>query len=128
MPQDYKMLTDFPLHQLPPVAFLASDQSPAFGDHAPSHRINFYAIVWFLEDNGQHFIDFEELPVQKNTVFLIGRNQVHSIPSSNLPQAKTIVFSPSFFDHIEEPFLRQLFFPFHSKGISISGCYAAADE
>ena len=113
------MLGDFPLHQLPTIEFLASDQSPAFGAHAPSHRISFYAMVWFLEDGGKHYIDFEEFPIRKNSIYLIGKNQVHSIASIALPKAKTIVFSASFFDRIQEPFLRQLFFPFHSKGIDI---------
>ncbi len=113
------MQKDFPIHQLPLVDFLASDQSPAFGPHAPSHRINFYAIVWFLKDGGKHYIDFEDYPVRKNSVYLIGKNQIHSIPSLQLPRARTIVFSAAFFDHIEEPFLRQLFFPFHSRGIDI---------
>ena len=112
------MLTEFPLHKLPKIDFLASDKSPAFGPHAPTHRINFYAIVWFLEDGGAHYIDYEELPVLRNSVYLIGKNQVHSIPSFKLPAAKTIVFSPAFFDRIEEPFLRHLFFPFQ-KGIII---------
>jgi AraC family transcriptional activator of pobA len=113
------MLTDFPIHYLPPVDFLASDQSRTFGAHAPSHRIDFYAIVWFQEDGGTHAIDFEELPVHKDCVFLIGKNQVHSIPSAELPRTKSIVFSAAFFDGIEELFLRQLFLPFHSKGIDI---------
>ncbi len=113
------MLQDFPLHQLRLVEFLASDQSPAFGPHAPSHRINFYAIVWFQEDGDKHYIDFEAYPVRENSVYLIGKNQVHSIPSTVLPGAKTIVFSTAFFDQIEEPYLRQLFFPFHSKRIDI---------
>lgn len=113
------MFTEFPLHQLPPVQFLASDKSPAFGDHASEHRINFYAIVWFQEDGGTHYIDFEPFPVSKDTVYFIGRNQVHSIPSDVLPLSKTIVFSRAFFEQIEEPFLRQLFFPFQNKGIAI---------
>ncbi|PSK92085.1 helix-turn-helix domain-containing protein [Taibaiella chishuiensis] len=113
------MQKDFPVHQLPLVDFLASDQSPAFGPHVPSHRINFYAIVWFLKDGGKHYIDFEEHAVRKNSVYLIGKNQIHSIPATRLPHARTIVFSTTFFDHIEEPYLRQLFFPFHSRGTDI---------
>ncbi|RFZ90958.1 helix-turn-helix domain-containing protein [Mucilaginibacter conchicola] len=113
------MLTEFPLHQLPPVQFLASDKSPAFGEHATEHRINFYAIVWFQEDGGTHYLDFEAYPIRKDTVFLIGKNQVHSIPSAVLPRSKTIVFSREFFEQIEEPFLRQLFSPFHNQGIAL---------
>ncbi|SFO52263.1 transcriptional regulator, AraC family [Chitinophaga sp. YR627] len=112
---------NIPLHTLPALQFLASDQSTAFGEHWPSHRIDFYAIVWFTEDSGVHFIDFESYPIRENMVYLIGRNQVHSIPSEVLPKAKTIVFSTSFFHRIEEPFLRQLFLPFANDGILIPG-------
>jgi AraC family transcriptional activator of pobA len=110
---------DFPLHHLPATQFLATDQSTAFGEHTPSHRIDFYALVWFMEDGDTHFIDFEPLPIQKNVVYLIGKNQVHSIPAAALPRAKMIVFSAAFFDQIQEPFLRQLFSPFQNTGISI---------
>lgn len=110
---------DFPLHHLPATHFLATDQSTAFGEHTPSHRIDFYAVVWFMEDGGTHYIDFEPLPIQKNVVYLIGKNQVHSIPSVSLPRAKMIVFSAGFFEQVQEPFLRQLFSPFQNKGISI---------
>jgi AraC-like DNA-binding protein len=112
---------NIPLHTLPALPFLASDQRTAFGEHWPSHRIDFYAIVWFTEDSGVHFIDFESYPIRENMVYLIGRNQVHSIPSEVLPKAKTIVFSASFFHRIEEPFLRQLFLPFANDGILIPG-------
>jgi AraC family transcriptional activator of pobA len=110
---------DFPLHHLPATQFLASDQSRAFGEHTPSHRIDFYAVVWFLEDGETHYIDFEALPVQKNVVYLLGKIQVHSIPAAELPEARMIVFSEDFYEQIEEPFLRQLFSPFRNKGISI---------
>lgn len=110
---------DFPLHHLPATHFLATDQSTAFGEHMPSHRIDFYAIVWFLEDGGTHYIDFEPQPVQKHVIYLIGKNQVHSIPVASLPGAKVIAFSAAFFDQIREPFLRQLFSPFQNAGLPI---------
>lgn len=110
---------NIPLHTLPSIQFLASDHSTAFGEHMPSHRINFYAIVWFKADGETHFIDFEPYPIKKNMVYLIGKDQVHSIPAPVMPQARTIVFSSSFFERIEEPFIRQLFIPFHNAGIQI---------
>lgn len=108
-----------PLHRLPNVPFLASDQVVAFGEHRPSHRINFYAVIWFAEDMGSQFIDFESYPIKKNLVYLIAKNQVHAIPSSHLPKARVIVFDTDFFHRIEETQLRQLFLPFENKGIEI---------
>lgn len=108
-----------PLHILPDVQFLASDQIMVFGEHGPSHRIDFYAIVWFLEDKGTQFIDFESYTIQKNLVYLISKNQVHAIPSKLLPKARVIVFATEFFHRIEETQLRQLFLPFENNGIAI---------
>ncbi len=73
-----------------------------------------------LRDRREHFINFEPFPVKKDTVYLIGKNQVHSISSARLPLARVIVFSTSFFERIEEPHLRQLFLPFGNEGITIS--------
>lgn len=110
---------DIPLHQLPDLQFLASEQGLAFGDPAASHRIDFYALIWFTENGGEHFIDFESFPVQKDTVFLLAPNQVHAMPGAALPQARVMVFSPRFFQRIEEPSLRRLFLPFRKEGIVI---------
>lgn len=110
---------DIPLHILPDVQFLASDQIVAFGEHRPSHRINFFAIIWFSEDKGEQFIDFETYPIKKNHVYLISKNQIHSIPASQLLKARVIVFSADFFHRIEETSLRQLFLPFENNGIEI---------
>lgn len=116
------------MHSLSGLEFLASDQSTKFGAHRPSHRISFYALIWFTENKGVHYIDFESYPIKKNCVYLIGKNQVHSIPSQLLPRARVIVFSTSFFQRIEEPFLRQLFLPFDNEGIQIPTAMVAAME
>lgn len=114
-----KLSADIPVHELPDLHFQASSNGLAFGEHRPSHRINFFALIWFCETKGQHFIDFEPLPVEKDKIYLIGSSQIHSIPSDDLPKANTIVFSNSFFELIEEPHLRQLFLPFNNQGIQI---------
>jgi len=111
--------TDFPLHELPHSRFMASDSGLAFGDHAPSHRISFFAIVWFSETGGTHHIDFESFPVRANEVFLLAPNQVHSIPAATLPRARAIAFAQEIFDRIDEPHLRQLFLPFENVAFAI---------
>ena len=49
----------------------------------------------------------------------LAKNQVHSIPSQVLPNARIIVFSNDFFHSIEESQLKQLFLPFENEGISV---------
>ncbi|MBW8683335.1 helix-turn-helix domain-containing protein [Chitinophaga rhizophila] len=114
-----KNSSDIPLHTLPELPFLASDQRTAFGEHWSSHRIDFYAVIWFTEDADVHFIDFEPYPVRKHTIYLLGQHQVHAIPAEVRPKANIIVFSAAFFHRIEEPFLRQLFLPFDNRGIIV---------
>jgi len=108
-----------PLHILPDTQFLAADEQIAFGEHFINHRIDFYAIIWFTQDQDIHFIDFEPFPIKKNVVFLLAKNQVHSIPSEVLPNARIIVFSNDFFHSLGEAQLKQLFLPFENEGISI---------
>ncbi|RYY58036.1 MAG: helix-turn-helix domain-containing protein [Chitinophagaceae bacterium] len=108
-----------PLHELPDLPFMASDKPFVFGDPAENHRINFYAIIWFLEDKGQHFIDFKSYPVRKNCIYLLAENQVHSIPAPVLPCARVIVFPADFFHQIEDLQLRQLFLPFEEGGFQV---------
>jgi len=108
-----------PIHILPDTQFLAADEQIAFGEHFINHRINFYAIIWFTEDQDVHFIDFEPFPIRKNKVYLLARNQVHAIPSELLPAAKIIVFSSDFFHALDETQLKQLFLPFENEGINI---------
>jgi AraC-like DNA-binding protein len=108
-----------PLHMLPDIQFLAADEKLTFGEHFTNHRINFYAIVWFMEDHDVHYIDFEPFSIKRNQVFLLAKNQVHAIPAVKLPAAKVMVFSSDFFLAIEETYLKQLFLPFDNKGITI---------
>ncbi|QKZ13859.1 helix-turn-helix domain-containing protein [Spirosoma sp. KUDC1026] len=112
-------VNDYPVHDLPNLHFLAADQGAVFGDHRSIHRINFYAIVWFLENGGLHYVDFEPFPIRKDDVYLIGSNQLHAIPSATVPKARVIVFSSEFFDRIEEFHFRQLFLPIHNEGTAI---------
>lgn len=114
-----KATGNIPVHVLPDLDFLASATSRAFGDHMRDHRIRFFALVWFTETKGHHFIDFERFPIIKNKVYLIARNQVHAIPARRLPHARVLVFSDNFFQRIEASYLRQLFLPFHNEGITL---------
>lgn len=117
----YNMNTgkEFPLHILPDVNFLVSEKQVTFGEHTRPHRINFYAIVWFTEDGGEHFIDFVAYQIKKDRIYLLAQNQIHSVPADAVPKARIIVFSHAFFLSIEDYQLRQLFLPFENQGIDV---------
>lgn len=42
------------------------------------HVHPFYEVIWFMEGEGKHYVDFDEYPVAPNTVFFIAPGQVHS--------------------------------------------------
>lgn len=46
----------------------------AFHPHFHSH----YEIIWFFDSGGSHVVDFDENPVESNTLFFIAPGQVHS--------------------------------------------------
>ncbi|PTQ95643.1 AraC-like DNA-binding protein [Mucilaginibacter yixingensis] len=94
-----------------------------FDEFVPSHRLDFYAIVWFLEDNElQHYIDFVSYPIHKNSIYLIARNQVHTLPNHFI-KSNVIVFDRWFFDSIEESEYRLMFVPFNNNALYIpEGC------
>jgi AraC family transcriptional activator of pobA len=110
---------DIPVHRLQHTDFYASATDGGnLGDFAPSHRLDFYAIVWFRSDGDMHYIDFNPYPVKKDLIYLLSRNQVHALPGIP-PEANIILFTRSFFDNIEEDALRLLFLPFNNEGIVI---------
>ena len=40
------------------------------------HRHSFYQIIWFKEA-GRHYVDYETIDHEENTVFFINKNQIH---------------------------------------------------
>ncbi|MBS7565975.1 helix-turn-helix domain-containing protein [Mucilaginibacter sp. Bleaf8] len=110
---------NIPVHRLDHITFFAAPSSEiAPGDFSASHRIDFFAMIWFLEDAGTHYIDFKPYPIRNNTVYLLARNQVHALPNAAVA-SRIIIFNNNFFDHIEEDELRLLFIPFQNEGIQI---------
>jgi len=118
-PSLLKKTTEIPVHHLANTDFYASyTDGINLGDFRVSHRIDFFALIWFGSDDGLHYIDFNPYPVKKNIVYLLARNQVHAIPG-NRPNSRVIIFSKAFFDSIEDDDLRFIFAPFNNEGIAI---------
>lgn len=116
---DKKFIPDLPVHRLQHTDFYASaTDAGSLGDHAPHHRIDFFALVWFGCDGGTHAIDYTSYPIKKNAVYLLARHQIHALPQPS-EGAKVILFNKSFFDCIKEDELRFLFAPIHQEGLII---------
>ncbi|MDJ1471711.1 helix-turn-helix domain-containing protein [Xanthocytophaga flava] len=113
-PQEY-----IPIYQLDrDTIFVYTSDDPAFHGFGGSHRNDFFEIIWFTSNADVHYIDFTPHPILKDTVYLLGRNQVHAIPGSK-PAARVIAFSRELMYAIEEDHLRYLFLPFTNDGITI---------
>ncbi len=53
-------------------SYLANNKTKA----SVPHRHSFYQIIWFKKP-GRHFIDYETINHEENSIFFINRNQVH---------------------------------------------------
>jgi len=110
---------EIPIHSLENRDFYAAySQSINIGEYNSNHRIDFFAIIWYCSDGEDQYIDFEPYPVRTNLIYLLSKNQVHSLPGIP-PRAKIIIFSSAFFDRLEEE-LRLPFLPFNNQGIEVT--------
>jgi AraC family transcriptional regulator, transcriptional activator of pobA len=66
-------------------------------DVTKPHIHSYYQIIWFKRAGGKHFVDFKEYAVFDNTIFFIGKNQVHYFDSNKDCEGILIHFNESFF-------------------------------
>ncbi|THU33465.1 AraC family transcriptional regulator [Niastella caeni] len=61
------------------------------------HRANFYHVFWFLSGPHTHHVDFKPVPVKKNTLLFVNKEQVQSFDQSANISGKLILFTDRFF-------------------------------
>lgn len=61
------------------------------------HKHNFYILLFISKGHGTHSIDFEEYPVQANSVFFLAPGQVHSWQLSDDTDGYIIFFTAAFY-------------------------------
>ena len=71
------------------------------------HRHDYYTVIWVLEGEGKHRIDFEEYDLAPNHVFFVSPGQVHEVITRTRPRGWVITFSRDFLarNHVEARFL-----------------------
>jgi len=69
-------------------------------DHDPfrPHRIGFYAILYILKGEGNHYIDFKEYKYQKGSIIFISKEQVHAFEKSWERKAMFLLFNEDFLE------------------------------
>lgn len=60
------------------------------------HTHSFYQILWFKNNAGKHFIDFESYEILENRLFFIAKNQVHYFEERTDYEGYLIHFNESF--------------------------------
>lgn len=64
------------------------------------HRIRFYAIVFTMQGEGSHFIDFKKYQYNRGTVFFISKEQVHAFEANFDRKARFMFFTEEFYQKI----------------------------
>ena len=56
------------------------------------HRAQFYHILWIEKGEGTHFVDFNPISLEDNTLIFIPSNSVNIYDKNGLYEGKAIVF------------------------------------
>lgn len=68
------------------------------------HRAQFYHILWIEKGKGTHYVDFNPINIQDNTVLFIPMNSVNKFDISGIYKGKSILFTDSFFCKNQQDF------------------------
>jgi AraC-like DNA-binding protein len=60
------------------------------------HRHNYFTIIWVLEGEGTHYIDFKAYPIAPGTIFFVNPGQVHHVELISRPKGYVILFTEDF--------------------------------
>ncbi|MDO5616625.1 MAG: helix-turn-helix domain-containing protein [Cruoricaptor ignavus] len=61
------------------------------------HRAGFFQIIWFQKGEYTHFVDFQSIEIQSNTLLFINKDMVQRFNINNNFEAKIILFTEEFF-------------------------------
>lgn len=77
---------------------LVNNKLPNQADPFRPHRIRFYAILFILEGEGKHFIDFKSHDYQKGSVIFIAKEQVQAFQYNDDRKAYFLLFTENFLE------------------------------
>ncbi len=75
---------------------LAEHQKINSTDSSKPHTHSYYQIIWFKNNNGKHYIDFESYDIKENRLFFVSKNQVHYFEKRSDYSGYLIHFNESF--------------------------------
>ncbi|WOT04435.1 helix-turn-helix domain-containing protein [Shewanella youngdeokensis] len=77
------------------------------------HRVNFHNLIFFTGSSGEHFVDFNTVQVEKGSVVLVNKGQIHAFDLVNQPQGKVVVFTDAYLDKVAAAIDITIFAPTH---------------
>lgn len=103
-----------------PIEKIAREKDKYNHDPELPHQLKFYNLIFFTHGTGRHFIDFNWLPVKKNSLVYLTKEQVNAFDFSNNLKGFCIIFTERYFvscfsklskDFVFRLFNAQLFSP-----------------
>lgn len=82
---------------------------PGYREDVP-HRHNYFTVLWPLEMDGLHIVDYKEYPIEPNRVFFVSPEQVHQVLPGKSTKGILLMFTCSFLDRyfISKDFISNL--------------------
>lgn len=74
------------------------DNSPLQHNPFVPHRIRFYAVLFILQGEGFHYIDFKKYPYKRGSIIFISKEQVHRFEQNLERDAFFMVFTEEFLE------------------------------
>jgi len=94
--EKYHFLKDEPKKRQFDIFDLAEYQKNYSTDSSIPHTHSFYQIIWFKNNHGKHYIDFESYDIKENRLFFVAKNQVHYFETRSDYNGYLIHFNESF--------------------------------
>lgn len=130
MKRNTSNITQFHLHKSRPeklqfeVYDLKEYRKKSGEKAAIPHSHSYYQVIWFLDSQGTHSVDFKTYQIKDNTILFITKDQIHAFDDNYDYNGWLIHFNESFFMHTEvDIFLKYSIFKTHENP-----CYALETE
>ena len=72
------------------------------------HKHDFYQLIWAIEGEGTHYIDFVRHEVKNGRIFFCAPKQCHSFEGIKLPKGIGIVFNDAFLTELNANFVHEI--------------------
>ncbi|MBP1650234.1 MAG: AraC family transcriptional regulator [Bacteroidetes bacterium] len=98
----HNRITKFEFKAGLPVEFEIIPLEKLYSNHAEMlitpHRTGFYHILWFQQGTSVHWVDFEPIQIQRDTLLFLNKDRVHRYDVHAYAEGYAILFTDNFFN------------------------------